>query len=1551
MAGGSFRIAEGYVEVTADREAYDRTIDRLKSERNTVKVGLALDEGDFTARLDRLARDRLMTVKLRVDDAALQRLRLTDITATIKPKISDAELRRVQAALDKVTADRVVRIRADVDTRVGAAEIRNLIQRRTARIGVDVDTRVAAADLANLTRTRTVNVNANARTGDARLQLDRLARDRHMNIDVGVGGGLGGASGGLDMLSSKIAQIAAAALGALPTLASLGESLIQMGPAAALAVPAVLSLATAFAAIKIGTSGVGTAIKAAFAPTTTAAGSAASSVRAVESAQRSLARAEQQVKDAEVNAAAARVKAARDIQDAQLNLKNTVQQTADANRRAAEQVASAERDLADAQKAARQAVLDLDAARKQEAQDLEDLNNRLADAQLSQRQDVLDLADAEAQLAKDKAAGLDANSEQYQKDQLARDQAAQQLKEQQTETQRLTDQTEEANKKGVEGSDAVAAAKQGIADANQSVADKTQALKDAEIDAARAQEQGAQQVAKAQRDVADAQAAAAKAATDGARAIADAQQAVADATQSLAEAQNSGAAAALKTANALALLSPQAKAFVGALIAQKAAWTDLKLDVQDRLFQGLGGTFTTMASASLPSLRTGLVGTAGVLNTMAKNAMSAITSLARAGTLKSLFSGLNGSLAPLSKIPGQFITALVQLSVAAAPAFTRLTTAVGETATNIAKRLSDAFSSGALTDKINGAVTIAKSFGKLLGDVFGTLGNIMKAAAAGGGDALGLLGNLFATLRKVTAMPEVQKALTSIFAAINSIAKLLAGTLGVALGQLVIGLAPVADAITQVLAHLGNVGPLIGGLIAAFNPFLGILILIAPLIGKLAKPLVGLVQSLAPLLTTLSNFASGLFTALAPVIGALIDVLSGVLKAIAPVLARIAPVILNVVKAMAGPLAQVIQALIPAIGPLLQILTAMDLAMLPLAPQLLKLVPPIAQLTVALLNLTVQVLTPLLPLINGLAFLLSTVLSGALLVLVPTINTIVGAITVFTNAITASIKWIVDKFTELYDILVGHSIIPDLVNAIITWFTFLWTEAKRIFNTLLQGVIAIWKSLWSGMRTAWNGFWSGLSSAMSSAWGWAKTQVSNLRNSISSTWSGLWNGIKSTFTSIIGTVNSKISDFATGTKKAFSNLRDSLGTIWNGIKEKFAAPVRFTVGTVYNNGIRKMWDTIASKVGLPQLPSIKLGFNTGGVVPGDGRRDTVPAMLTPGERILSLSQVAKLGGHAAIDAMVGRSDQHGPKYGIGGIVSGIGGAASGVVSGVTGALGSAADWAKNLAVGGLQAAAKKAISAVVNPLINKIPGQGPIGDLMKGVPKTILSGILGVLGKKDKDALSSGQISYKPGAGVAQWASVILKALSLLGQSPGWLGTVERRMNQESGGNPSVVNRWDSNWTAGTPSVGLMQVIGPTFRSHAGPFAKTGPFLYGTSINPLANTFAGLHYAIGRYGSLSALNRPGGYDSGGLLMPGATMAVNRTGRPERVLNADHTAKLDTLLANGAGGSITIEAINISGTFDFSSAASRKAAATALVREMNNALLDYNKSIKRPGVGR
>jgi phage-related protein len=1541
---GSFRIAEGYVEVSADESAYDRAMARLKSKNHTIKIGVDLDDKDALAKLARLARERIITAKVNVDESALSRLRLRDIDVTVSPTMSDAAYNRVKAQLDRLTKERIVQIRANADTRVAADELRNLTRRQRVRIGVDVDTRVAADDIANLTRRRTMRVVADADTAAARARLDALTRDRRANVRVDVDrsalSSLGGGGGGLGGLVSSLTSLSTIAVGALPTVASLGQALIQMGPAAAVAAPAVLSLGAAFAAIKVGTSGIGAAFKAAFAPATASAGAATNSIRQVENAQRSLAKAQQGVKDAEVNAAAARVQAARQIADAQRSLKSTVQDVADANRRAAEQVAQAEQDLADAQKSARQAQLDLTAARKDAARQLEDLANQQKDVELDRREGVLRVQDAQEELNKT-LADPKATEKQRAEAQLTYDEAVQHLQEVQLQQDRLTKDAADANKAGVEGSKQVTDAKQKVADANQTIADKTRALKDAEIEASRTQVAGAQKVADAERAVADARAAATKAAVDGARSIKDAQDQVADAARALADAQTSGAVATSKVADAMAKLAPNARSFVNAVLAQREAWRGLKLDVQNALFAGLGQTFTDLTTAVLPPLRSGLVGMATVLNDVAKNAANAVIELSKTGRLKRMFDGLNDGMRPLARIPGQIITGLTQISIAASPAFARLTTAAANAADQISQKLGAAFKSGALEDSINGAVDIAKQFGQLLADVFGTLGNIMKAAATGGGDALGSLGSVFSELRRITAMPEVQQALASIFKAVNSIAKLLAGTLGA-----------VIEAALPLLAALA---PVVTDLAEKFGPVL------ADLAEALGKALMPIIDALLPVVKDVGDVLVGLVQAVMPLLQPIGDLLATVIQAVAPFIKTLLDALVPFIAALAQGLTPVMTALLPAVQLVGQFLAAMA----PLYPQLLNallpLIPPISQLAVALLNLALQVITPLMPLITGLATLLATVLAGAIGILVPVITTVIGWLQAFIDMVTGAVKWVVDQFTWLYDVLVGHSIIPDLVKAIIGWFTQLWTKTKEIFTTLKNWVVDAWKSLWNSVRSKWDSFYGGLKSAVSGAWKWVKDSVTGVKTAVTSTWNSLWNGARDKISSIFSTIRGKIDTFKSAMKTAFSTLRDSLGTIWNGVKSKIASPVKFVINSVYNNGIRKMWNSIAGKISSKiTLPTISLGFNKGGVVPGTGSGDTVPAMLTPGERILSNSQVSALGGHRGIDAMLGsdrptktggnptsqqerRRHQATQGFADGGIIGK-------VTTAVGGAVSSATSWAKNIVVGGLKAAAQKALSALVRPLINQIPSSG-IGNLMRGLVNKGVDGMMGWFGNEDKKAVGG---------------PAVQKALS-------WVKTQNGLPYQWAGnGNPS----WDCS--------GLMSAIESVIRgqkphrrwatgSFSGSSGPSGwvrnlnsPFMIGVTnsgVGHTAGTLAGMNvessggagvhmgksargYNDSLFTSRWGFAPAAKFDSGGLLQPGATMAVNATGRPERVLSSQHTAQLDAMLTTGGAGGVTIENITVSGTFDFSSPASRKAAANAMVAEMKEALRLYDRGRAR-----
>lgn len=345
---------------------------------------------------------------------------------------------------------------------------------------------------------------------------------------------------------------------------------------------------------------------------------------------------------------------------------------------------------------------------------------------------------------------------------------------------------------------------------------------------------------------------------------------------------------------------------------------------------------------------------------------------------------------------------------------------------------------------------------------------------------------------------------------------------------------------------------------------------------------------------------------------------------------------------------------------------------------------------------------------------------------------------------------------------------------------------------------------------------------------------------------------------------------------AFGNVVNWVRDHWGDLKRLAAEPVQFVVDVVYNNGIRAVWNGIASVFGLGQLNPVTINFADGGVLPGYAPgRDTVPALLSAGEGILVPEAVRGLGPQFVHDAnrhfSGGRARSGGgPGFADGGVVGAIGSAISG-----------AWDWTAGLFTDPI-GTVKRLFSGVVGAATH-IPGVGLLHNALTGLPGKVIDAV--VAAAKNLIGLGGGaSIGGTTEGGVTRWADVILQALAMVGAPPSLLPNVERRMNQESGGNPTIVNTTDSNWLAGTPSVGLMQVIGPTFRRYADQFAGVGPFEYGVSVNPLANTYAGLNYARHAYPSIQfAMDKAGGYDSGGWLPPGLTLAYNGTGQHERVL--------------------------------------------------------------------
>ncbi len=277
------------------------------------------------------------------------------------------------------------------------------------------------------------------------------------------------------------------------------------------------------------------------------------------------------------------------------------------------------------------------------------------------------------------------------------------------------------------------------------------------------------------------------------------------------------------------------------------------------------------------------------------------------------------------------------------------------------------------------------------------------------------------------------------------------------------------------------------------------------------------------------------------------------------------------------------------------------------------------------------------------------------------------------DAIFAPFRWV-------YDRLVGNSLVPDMVNAIVGYFTFLFDRGRAIFNnirdTLVQIVTAIrdriesiidalsrwWTTTWGTIRdraitpfTAMRDFILGAASAVSSfvretigslstwwstTWSTIRTNATSpitsardtiievinrvnsvfrdVFNALGSWWGGFWDGIQRAISTPLGAVESTVERITGNIRRAFDTMSSGVETAMDALKGAMSRPVNWVINNAYNNGIRRFWNAIASRIGVGQMARIDpIRLATGGRVPGVGSGDRVPALLEPGEWVLN----------------------------------------------------------------------------------------------------------------------------------------------------------------------------------------------------------------------------------------------------------------------------------------------------------------------------------------------
>lgn len=429
------------------------------------------------------------------------------------------------------------------------------------------------------------------------------------------------------------------------------------------------------------------------------------------------------------------------------------------------------------------------------------------------------------------------------------------------------------------------------------------------------------------------------------------------------------------------------------------------------------------------------------------------------------------------------------------------------------------------------------------------------------------------------------------------------------------------------------------------------------------------------------------------------------------------------------------------------------------------------------------------------------------------------------------------------------------------WLGSVFRANQVVFGKAMSAVRSAWDTMSRALRKVWDATLGPVAAWLGSKFTAAGRVFSTAMSRVRSHWQSAASYLKSVWNKTISVVLSALSKAVGKVKDAFATAASGIRTAWNKIKGYAKAPVRFVIETVLNNGLIAGFNKLADLFGTKHMSRIPLprGFATGtpAAPPGlawTGERGPELVQFKGGERVFTAQQSARMAAAYRNSAV--------PGYAGGGIVSAIASKAKSFFGGITHPV----NWVKDK------------LGSIIGGIAARF-GSNPFVQAIAAIPRKVLDLIIA----KVKSGIQS-LTANPPGTGVQRWAPTVMRALGIAGlpQTLAYQSAWLKQIATESGGNPHAVQGaiGDINNITGDLAKGLVQVIGATFAAYRDPRLPNDRF------NALSNLVAGMRYAAARYGvsgMLGVIGHGHGYDDGGMLPPGITAAINKTGRPERVL--------------------------------------------------------------------
>jgi TP901 family phage tail tape measure protein len=197
-----------------------------------------------------------------------------------------------------------------------------------------------------------------------------------------------------------------------------------------------------------------------------------------------------------------------------------------------------------------------------------------------------------------------------------------------------------------------------------------------------------------------------------------------------------------------------------------------------------------------------------------------------------------------------------------------------------------------------------------------------------------------------------------------------------------------------------------------------------------------------------------------------------------------------------------------------------------------------------------------------------------------------GAVSIIWGIIKGFVEGIVDFFKWLYDELVGHSIIPDMVNAIIAWIASLpgkaWAALKDLGAKILDIVHKAWDMWVAANKAAWNLINTWFHGIPQAVWNALVDLANKLRSKATEGMNAFWNGAKAIWNAVsgwfkgwAGNIGGWIANVA-GTlyniaHNAITNFKNGANAAWGAVTSFFSGwytRIKNAIGNVslYNIG-------------------------------------------------------------------------------------------------------------------------------------------------------------------------------------------------------------------------------------------------------------------------------------------------------------------------------------------------------------------------------------------------